>query len=234
MSARARSTRRSPRVWQVTRDGCTARDRAVIASRPARLWPQSRVGAGVTRSGGVATATVRCAGCMGPRPGSCCAASASLRERSDGGRERRRQPRPTSARSRREDATSAQTSRSARARVTSSCSFAAGRKPSRTPMRCGRRGPQPQGPYRPKRNYTAGSAALGSISAWKQQHQQQRLRCSRNGSFGQIRPLGISTSGRAGFYEAVRTGRLPCHWVGRHIRFTRPMLDEWLAEQPRR
>jgi excisionase family DNA binding protein len=35
-------------------------------------------------------------------------------------------------------------------------------------------------------------------------------------------------------YEAVRTGRLPCYRVGRHVRFTRPMLDEWLAEQPRR
>jgi len=34
-------------------------------------------------------------------------------------------------------------------------------------------------------------------------------------------------------YEAVRAGRLPCHRVGRHIRFTRPMLDEWLAQQPR-
>jgi excisionase family DNA binding protein len=34
-------------------------------------------------------------------------------------------------------------------------------------------------------------------------------------------------------YEAVRTGRLPCCRVGRHIRFTRLMLDEWLAEQPR-
>jgi excisionase family DNA binding protein len=34
-------------------------------------------------------------------------------------------------------------------------------------------------------------------------------------------------------YEAVRAGRLPCHRVGRHIRFTRPMLDDWLAEQPR-
>lgn len=34
-------------------------------------------------------------------------------------------------------------------------------------------------------------------------------------------------------YEAVRTGRLPCHRVGRYIRFTRPMLDDWLAEQPR-
>ena len=35
-------------------------------------------------------------------------------------------------------------------------------------------------------------------------------------------------------YEAVRTGRLPCRRVGRHIRFTRSMLDDWLAEQPRR
>jgi excisionase family DNA binding protein len=35
-------------------------------------------------------------------------------------------------------------------------------------------------------------------------------------------------------YEAVRAGRLPCHRVGRHIRFTRKMLDDWLAEQPRR
>jgi excisionase family DNA binding protein len=34
-------------------------------------------------------------------------------------------------------------------------------------------------------------------------------------------------------YEAVRAGRLPCHRVGRHIRFTRPMLDDWLAAQPR-
>jgi excisionase family DNA binding protein len=34
-------------------------------------------------------------------------------------------------------------------------------------------------------------------------------------------------------YEAVRTGRVPCVRVGRHIRFTRPMLDDWLAEQPR-
>jgi excisionase family DNA binding protein len=34
-------------------------------------------------------------------------------------------------------------------------------------------------------------------------------------------------------YEAVRTGRLPCRRVGRLIRFTRLMLDEWLAEQPR-
>lgn len=30
-------------------------------------------------------------------------------------------------------------------------------------------------------------------------------------------------------YEAVRGGALPCLKVGRHIRFTRPMLEEWLA-----
>ena len=34
-------------------------------------------------------------------------------------------------------------------------------------------------------------------------------------------------------YEAVRTGKLPCRRVGRHIRFTRQMLEDWLAEQPR-
>ena len=30
-------------------------------------------------------------------------------------------------------------------------------------------------------------------------------------------------------YEAVRDRRLPCVRVGRHIRFTREMLDDWLA-----
>jgi excisionase family DNA binding protein len=30
-------------------------------------------------------------------------------------------------------------------------------------------------------------------------------------------------------YEAVRSGRLPCLRVGRHIRFTRAMLESWLA-----
>ena len=32
-------------------------------------------------------------------------------------------------------------------------------------------------------------------------------------------------------YEAVRAGRVPCLRVGRHIRFTHRMLEEWLAEQ---
>jgi excisionase family DNA binding protein len=31
-------------------------------------------------------------------------------------------------------------------------------------------------------------------------------------------------------YDAVRTGRLPCHPIGRHIRFTRAMLEDWLSE----
>jgi excisionase family DNA binding protein len=30
-------------------------------------------------------------------------------------------------------------------------------------------------------------------------------------------------------YEAVRSGMLPCVRVGRHVRFTRPMLEAWLA-----
>ena len=31
-------------------------------------------------------------------------------------------------------------------------------------------------------------------------------------------------------YEAVRAQRIPCRRVGRHIRFTRAMLEQWLAE----
>lgn len=32
-------------------------------------------------------------------------------------------------------------------------------------------------------------------------------------------------------YGAVRAGRLPCLRIGRHIRFTQTMLEDWLAEQ---
>lgn len=32
-------------------------------------------------------------------------------------------------------------------------------------------------------------------------------------------------------YDAVRTGKVPCIRVGRHIRFTRAMLEAWLAAQ---
>lgn len=35
-------------------------------------------------------------------------------------------------------------------------------------------------------------------------------------------------------YEAVRARRMPCLRVGRHIRFTRPMLERWLAENAER
>jgi excisionase family DNA binding protein len=34
-------------------------------------------------------------------------------------------------------------------------------------------------------------------------------------------------------YEAVRTDRLPCLRIGRHIRFTREMLEGWLEAQAR-
>jgi excisionase family DNA binding protein len=32
-------------------------------------------------------------------------------------------------------------------------------------------------------------------------------------------------------YDAVRSRRLPCLRVGRHIRFTKTMLEDWLADQ---
>ncbi|HMH48418.1 MAG TPA: helix-turn-helix domain-containing protein [Solirubrobacteraceae bacterium] len=32
-------------------------------------------------------------------------------------------------------------------------------------------------------------------------------------------------------YEAVRAGRVPCLRVGRHIRFTRGMFEDWLTAQ---
>jgi len=38
--------------------------------------------------------------------------------------------------------------------------------------------------------------------------------------------LNVKTSW---IYEAVRTGSLPCIRLGRHIRFTRGMLEEWLG-----
>jgi excisionase family DNA binding protein len=31
--------------------------------------------------------------------------------------------------------------------------------------------------------------------------------------------------------DATRAGRLPCIRVGRHLRFTRPMLEQWAAQQ---
>jgi excisionase family DNA binding protein len=41
--------------------------------------------------------------------------------------------------------------------------------------------------------------------------------------------LGVRTSW---VYEAVRSHRLPCRRIGRHIRFTRRMIETWVAEQP--
>jgi excisionase family DNA binding protein len=31
--------------------------------------------------------------------------------------------------------------------------------------------------------------------------------------------------------DATRTGKLPCLKVGRHVRYTRSMLEAWLADQ---
>lgn len=31
--------------------------------------------------------------------------------------------------------------------------------------------------------------------------------------------------------DATRAGRLPCIRVGRHLRYTRPMLEQWAAGQ---
>jgi len=36
---------------------------------------------------------------------------------------------------------------------------------------------------------------------------------------------------RSWIYDAVRTKTMPCLKVGRHIRFTRSMLESWLASQ---
>jgi excisionase family DNA binding protein len=30
--------------------------------------------------------------------------------------------------------------------------------------------------------------------------------------------------------DATRAGRLPCIRIGRHLRYTRPMLEQWAAE----
>jgi excisionase family DNA binding protein len=40
--------------------------------------------------------------------------------------------------------------------------------------------------------------------------------------------LAVKTSW---IYDAVRGGRLPCLRVGKHIRFTRAMLEEWLQSR---
>jgi excisionase family DNA binding protein len=45
------------------------------------------------------------------------------------------------------------------------------------------------------------------------------------------RLLSVKTSW---VYEAVRSGRVPCLRVGRHIRFTRAMLEDWLLSQAER
>jgi excisionase family DNA binding protein len=52
---------------------------------------------------------------------------------------------------------------------------------------------------------------------------QPLLNATQAASLLAVRPSWI--------YEAVRAGQLPCVRIGRHIRFTRSMLEAWLAEQ---
>jgi hypothetical protein len=68
--------------------------------------------------------------------GNCVTASAARQQTEEAG-----QPSPALARSRREDATSARTSRTARPPLSSSRFYLTETQPSQTPMRCDRRGP---------------------------------------------------------------------------------------------
>lgn len=62
-------------------------------------------------------------------------------------------------------------------------------------------------------------------------HTNQPTRTTRSLDGPLVRPdqaavlLAVKTSW---IYDAVRTGKLPCVRVGRHIRFTRGMLEEWV------
>ena len=54
----------------------------------------------------------------------------------------------------------------------------------------------------------------------------QSSRCSRPDEAARL--LSVKPSS---IYEAVRARRLPCVRLGRHIRFTQRMLEEWLADE---
>lgn len=65
-------------------------------------------------------------------------------------------------------------------------------------------------------------------------HQREQLSMSRRLDGPLLRPdqaaalLAVKVSW---IYDAVRAGNLPCIRVGRHIRFTRAMLEEWLQSK---
>jgi excisionase family DNA binding protein len=71
------------------------------------------------------------------------------------------------------------------------------------------------------------------ISAHEARHTPDRLR-HLDGPL--LRPeqaaelLAVKTSW---VYDAVRGGRLPCLRIGKHVRFTRAMLEDWLSAQNR-
>ncbi len=47
------------------------------------------------------------------------------------------------------------------------------------------------------------------------------LDCEQAAALLNVRPSRVR--------DATRAGRLPCIRVGRHLRFTRPMLEQWAA-----
>jgi len=83
-----------------------------------------------------------------------------------------------------------------------------------------------------RRNPLAAPGAWGSVSGMKGPPTTNSPATLAQGPL--LRPeeathlLSVKTSW---VYEAVRAGRVPCLRVGRHIRFTRHMLEDWLAEQ---
>jgi excisionase family DNA binding protein len=42
------------------------------------------------------------------------------------------------------------------------------------------------------------------------------------------RSAELAIANRPATYEAVRSGSVPCLRIGRHMRFTRAMLENWL------
>jgi excisionase family DNA binding protein len=73
------------------------------------------------------------------------------------------------------------------------------------------------------RDYRADEAAAGEIRPPLRPLEGPLLRPEQVAAL-----LSVKTSW---VYDAVRTGRLPCIRVGRHIRFTRAMLEEWLESR---
>lgn len=65
-----------------------------------------------------------------------------------------------------------------------------------------------------------------SASQWQDEHRpltEPLLKPADAAALLNVRPSWV--------YESVRTGRLPCLKLGRHVRFLRQDLETWLLEQ---